>query len=154
LKAGNVVLLIEDDIDELYAFEKALSRAGIVNPVKIARHLQESLCYLRGVGVYGNRSEYPLPVLVILNMALAPEPVAAERILECLRSSQELARIPVIALARSEEHDEVQSAYDRGVSGYFLKGRDLTEVVELIGEMQIAASSPEGHSRQSLSHQF
>lgn len=153
MKVRNVVLLIEDDIDELYAFEKALNKAGIVNPVQIARHLQETLCYLRGVGVYGNREAYPLPVLVILNMALAPQPTAAEEILECLRSTPELSSIPVIALARTEGHAEVQHAYDHGVSGYFLRGRDLTEVVELIAEMQIIeARRPEKSS--TLAHQF
>lgn len=154
MKVRNVVLLIEDDIDELYAFEKALNKAGIVNPVQIARHLQETLCYLRGVGVYGNREAYPLPVLVILNMALDPEPTAAEEILECLRSTPELASIPVIALAKTEEDAEVQHAYDHGVSGYFLRGRDLSEVVELIAEMQIVEPRRPGKNANYATHQF
>jgi CheY-like chemotaxis protein len=137
MKESAVVLLVEENIDELYAFEKGMRQGGIRNPVRIVRHAAEARCYLEGVGVYDNRLLYPLPAVVLLDLALNPEGSSYE-LLTSIRRQPHLCDTPVVALGNPGTLPaDVQRAFDLGANAYFAKETDLSELVRMLKDLQL-----------------
>lgn len=137
MKESAVVLLVEENIEQLYAFEKGLRDGGIRNPVRIVRHAAEARCYLEGVGVYDNRRMYPLPAVVLLDLGLKPEGSPVE-LLKSIRRQPHLRDIPVIALGRPHTGAaDIQKLFDLGANAYFARETDLSELVRMLKEIQL-----------------
>lgn len=132
MKETAVVLLVNENIDELYEFERGLRDGGILNPVRIVRHAGEARCYLEGIGVYENRDAYPLPALVLLDLALSPEG-SAFKLLRSMRRQPTLMDIPVIALGRNSTSEVViQDLFDQGGNAFFSKSEGLGQLIEVL----------------------
>jgi CheY-like chemotaxis protein len=105
-----------------------------VNPLRIVRDGDEAIQYLGGRGVFADRSRYPLPSLVLLDLKL-PKRSGLE-VLEFLRAQPSMKQTPVIVLTSSQESTDIQRAYALGANSYLLKpvGFDgLLEMVKAIG---------------------
>ena len=61
------LLLAEDDENDIFLLQRALSEANVQNPLFVARDGQEAIDYLSGVGKFANREHYPVPCLLILD---------------------------------------------------------------------------------------
>jgi DNA-binding response OmpR family regulator len=77
------------------------------------------LDYLSGVGEYRDRSRWPRPHLVLLDLKVPL--VDGLEILEWVRRHPALQNLPVFVLTSSDETKEQRRAFELGVSGYFLK---------------------------------
>ena len=47
-----------------------LGEANITNPLQVVTDSQQALDYLSGMGQYANRTQYPLPFIVFLDLKL------------------------------------------------------------------------------------
>lgn len=122
------ILLVEDEENDVLFFQRAVIKAGIGNPVHVARDGQEAIDYLRGVGKFDRRVEFPLPRLVLLDLKL-PFVMGLE-VLEWIRQRSGLAPIVVI-LSSSREEADIASAYGLGANGYLVKPAEAS----LLGDM-------------------
>ncbi|MEO6568383.1 MAG: response regulator, partial [Opitutaceae bacterium] len=64
------ILLVEDEPHSVFFFEHSLEKLKITNPLRVAKDGREALDYLEGVGEFGDRSKFPLPTLVVLDIKL------------------------------------------------------------------------------------
>jgi CheY-like chemotaxis protein len=137
MKETAVVLLVEESIDELYAFEKGMRESGIQNPVRIVRHAAEARCFLEGVGVYENRGVYPLPAVILLDLGLKPRGSSIE-LLKAIRRQPHLQDTPIIALDRPETGQvDIQQVFDLGANAYFAKDSDLSDLMRMLKDLQL-----------------
>ncbi len=128
------ILMVEDDPNDILLTQRAFMQASLVNPLRIVRDGEEAIQYLGGRGVFADRTRYPLPSLVLLDLKL-PKRSGLE-VLEFLREQPSLKQTPVIVLTSSQESTDVQRAYALGANSYLLKpvGFDgLLEMVKAIG---------------------
>ena len=65
-----VILLAEDREDDILLIRKAFKDGFINNPLFVVRNGEEAIDYLEGVGKYSNRSEFPLPDLLLLDLKM------------------------------------------------------------------------------------
>src|SRR5687768_6955783 len=65
-----VILLAEDDDNDVALFRRAFAKAAIPNPIHIVGDGEQVIAYFRGEGAYSNRSEYPLPTLLLLDLKM------------------------------------------------------------------------------------
>jgi CheY-like chemotaxis protein len=129
-----VLLLVEDDPDHVLLIQRAFGRANLVNPLKIVRDGEEAIAYLAGTGDYADRTRYPLPSLLLLDLKL-PRKSGLE-VLEWIRGDAALRLLPVVVLTSSEESRDIDRAYALGVNSYLVKPirfEDLLEMVKSIG---------------------
>ena len=63
-----LILLAEDDENDIALFRRALANADIRNPVEIVRDGDEAIAYLKGEGKFSDRTKYPLPALMLLDL--------------------------------------------------------------------------------------
>ncbi|MGB6017807.1 MAG: response regulator [Nodosilinea sp.] len=115
----HVILLVEDSSTDILLVQRAFKRANITNPIRIVKDGDEAIDYLSGQNNYSDRSQYPLPALILLDLKL-PRRHGIE-VLDWLKQQPIIKRIPVVVLTSSREDTDIDRAYDLGVSSYLLK---------------------------------
>lgn len=127
------ILLVEDSSTDILFIQRAFKQANIVNPVRIVRDGDEAVDYLAGQNGYGDRDQYPLPALILLDLKL-PRRDGLE-VLGWLKQQPGIKRIPVVVLTSSREDADIDRAYDLGVSSYLVKPVELPALNKLVGHI-------------------
>jgi CheY-like chemotaxis protein len=116
---SQTILLVEDYDDDVFAMERALAKANITNPLQVVTDGQRALDYLSGTGQYANRTQYPLPFLIFLDLKLPF--VDGFEILAWIRQQSALKSVIVIVLTGSAETRDKDKAYALGARSYLVK---------------------------------
>jgi len=122
-----VILLVEDRGNEIILIRKALEKGDIFNPLQVVRDGPEALAYLSGEGRYGNRDEFPLPALVLLDLKMPG--MDGFEVLSWIRQQPGLRALRVIVLTSSEAPRDVNEAYRLGANSFLVKPMDFKEFV-------------------------
>ena len=124
-----IFLLAEDSENDVFLMQRALQASGIPNPLQVVKDGAEVIAYLSGHNQYQNRSEYPLPAVVLLDLNL-PRKNGFE-ILEWMRTQPTLKRIVVIILTASNRSADADRAYDLGANFYLTKPSKFDDLVKM-----------------------
>jgi len=103
MPSGNlgVFLLVEDNADDVVLIQRAFAKAKVLNPLQITRRGEEAIEYLSGTGKYSNRSEFPLPALVLLDLNMPG--LNGFDVLRWIREQPGLVTLRVVVLTSSDE---------------------------------------------------
>src|SRR5437867_11350432 len=93
------VLLVEDDLNDIFLVKRAFKIARIENPLQVVTDGLEAMQYLRGDGKYADRKEHPLPKLIVMDIRM-PRKTGFE-VLEWVKSDGPLRRIPAVIVSSS-----------------------------------------------------
>ena len=124
------ILLVEDDSIDVKAFQRAMTKVKINNPVTIARDGVEAWEFLQGC-VATNRESMPNLVILDINM---PRMNGLE-LLTKIRADKNLHHLIVFVLTTSNDEKDKFEAFNMNVAGYMLKsdmGNSFIRAVELI----------------------
>jgi CheY-like chemotaxis protein len=124
-----VIMIVEDRDDDILLMRKAFERASLTNPVHVVRSGDEAVAYLSGEGKYANRAEYPLPVLVLLDLKMPG--MDGFELLTWIRQQEGIRGLPVVVLTSSSEMRDVNRAYALGANSFFVKELDFQGAVDL-----------------------
>jgi len=123
------ILQIEDEESEVVLLREAFSRAGILNPIRVARDGEQAIEYLAGEGRFSNRSIYPKPELALLDLNIPK--VRGLEVLSWIREQPSLNSLRVAVLSSSEDPADMKSAYGLGISAYYVKPASMSERIRL-----------------------
>jgi CheY-like chemotaxis protein len=123
------ILWVEDDADDVLLIGRALRKAGLEQPA-LARDGREAVAYLAGSGPFADRSMYPFPTLVLLDLKLPK--LSGFEVLQWIREHEETSRIPVVMFTSSKEGSDIDRAYSLGANAYLLKSVDHEHLVEAL----------------------
>lgn len=124
------VLLVEDDLVDARAVERAFSKHRIANPIVHAMNGTDALAVLRGADP-DRHIERPYIVLLDLNMPV----MGGHEFLAALRADEQLRDTVVFVLTTSSADEDIRRAYDQNVAGYLVKSRiaeDFADVASLV----------------------
>lgn len=127
------ILLVEDDDNDVFLMQRAMSKANIGAPVHVAVNGQEAIDYLSGEGKFSDRTVYPLPHCIFLDLKLPF--VHGFEVLEWIRSQPSLQEINVLILTSSGEERDRQRATQLGAKGYLVKPPTAQSLLEVIRYM-------------------
>jgi DNA-binding response OmpR family regulator len=136
MKKDGVIFLLENSTDYLFCLDQAFRTSQVMNPLRVARYGNEAILYLKGVGIYGDRTHYPLPSLIIIDLAIPDGSGMA--VLGWIRRQAEFNEIPVIILVQPAQEKYVQDAFDRGANAYYLKRDDLAALAQMIRALELS----------------
>ena len=125
-----VVLIVEDDADDRDLLARAFKRAGIGVPLWFAKDGDEAVAYLEHAVADPAQVS---PFIILLDLKLPRR--SGFEVLEWIKGTARLRRIPVIILTSSRENVDLERAYDLGANSYLVKParpEALREMVEQI----------------------
>src|SRR5687767_7093317 len=120
--SDSLILMVEDDPDQVLITKRALAKADLANPVQVVGTGDKAIAYLSGKPPYGDRTDHPLPAIILLDLKLPR--VSGLTILEWIRKQPELRNIPVAILTVSINPQDRRRADELGVCAYLCKPVD------------------------------
>lgn len=129
------ILLVEDSPDDALLIQRAFRKANLANPVELVRDGEEAVAYLSGKAPYDDRTHFPLPVFMLLDLKL-PRRSGLE-VLAWVRQESVVKRLPVVVLTSSRESVDVNRAYDLGVNSYLTKPVGFEALVEMVKNVNL-----------------
>jgi len=120
------ILLVDDDENDVLIMTMALRKVGLTCSICVARDGREAEEYLSGTGKFADRSAYPLPYLVLMDLKL-PRVMGLE-VLKWLRERPEFDSTIVLVLSSSPMPDDIQGAYRLRANGYLVKPSGLDKL--------------------------
>jgi CheY-like chemotaxis protein len=132
---GNFTILLAEDVeDDVFFMRRALRQANISNPLQVASDGQVAIDYLSGQGQYADRSQYPMPSLVFLDLKM-PHKNGFE-VLEWIRQQPELETLTVIVLTSSSEELDIHQTYRLGARSFLIKPPTPEMLVDLLDSLK------------------
>lgn len=129
------MLLAEDDEHDVFFMQRAFGRAGVTQPIMAVNNGQEAIQYLHGEGNFADRSKYPAPRLVLLDLKMPL--VDGFEVLSWIREQPGLREwLPVLVLSSSAQEADVKKALALGAHEYLVKPGDFNSLVGLVEEIK------------------
>ena len=128
------ILLVEDDPGDQNLTERAFERAKIKNRLFIVDDGEAALDFLLRRGDYRDPQDALRPDLILLDLNLPK--LDGRQVLNHIRSTPELRRIPVIVLTTSRQEEDILRSYDLGVNSYISKPIRAVEFVRVIEALE------------------
>ncbi len=113
------ILIAEDGDDDLFFMKRALKGVDVPYELRVVTDGQQAIDYLSGENEYANRTLWPLPDLLFLDLKM-PRQNGFE-VLEWIRTQPSLDRLRVVVLTGSPEARDRQRAQTLGAATYLVK---------------------------------
>lgn len=133
LGSNIITLLVEDNADDVLLIQRAYRKANLPGPTQALTNGQQAIEYLAGSGAYADRTRFPLPSVILLDLKL-PRTSGLEVLAWMRQPTQhpDIRRIPVVVLTSSRERADVNAAYDRGANSYLVKPVRFDALLEMV----------------------
>jgi len=128
-----LILLVEDNNMDVELILEAFKEARLGNKIQVANTGEDALDYLLGQGPYADRTAYPPPDLILLDLKLPG--IDGHEILRRLKSTEGLKRIPVVILTSSRDEGDRAMSYDIGANSYLVKPVDFDSFIKVVRQV-------------------
>ena len=135
-----IILLAEDNENDAALLQIALEECGVRHVLVTTEDGQDAMAYLRGDFPYTNRSLYPLPRLIILDLDMPR--MSGFDVLAWLASQPDLRHLPAIVLSGSSDASNVSKARALGALDYHVKTHRMAELVQSVQSIGARWLSP------------
>lgn len=127
------ILLVEDNVDHAELVMRSFEEHRVANQIYHITNGEEALEYLFRQGAYTDPSRSPRPHVILLDLRLPR--IDGLEILEVIRSSPEIANIPVVVLTTSQAEQDVARAYSEHVNSYLVKPVDFNNFTRMMEDL-------------------
>lgn len=124
------ILILEDDPNDVFLLQRALKKNSILNPLQIVPDGIEAVAYLSGAGKYADRSTYPFPSFIIMDLKMPR--MGGLEVLQWLQDHPEYKVIPTLVLTSSRQQIDIARAYRLGANSYMVKPGSFDELLVMI----------------------
>jgi len=124
------ILLADDDPEDRMLLIDGFREARLMNPIYEVEDGEELLDFLYNRNKYADKSEFPKPKLILLDLNM-PKKDGREALKE-IKLDDNLKSIPVVALTTSKAEEDILKTYNLGVSGYITKPGSFQDLLSII----------------------
>jgi CheY-like chemotaxis protein len=128
------ILLVDDDPDDVTLIEEALLGAGITVPLIRLENGEQAVDYLSGAPPYNDRTLFPLPRLVLLDLKM-PKRNGFD-VLAWIQAQPFLAELAVIVLTGSVREEDRKRAEELGAWDFQVKPVSFVELVRIVRHVE------------------
>ena len=126
---GKSILLADDEDNDALLIKRAFKKAGINALIHRVKDGEDALSYLQGEGIYHDRTVYPFPDMVLLDLKMPRR--SGFEVLKWIRAHEHFKRLVVIVLTSSQQSFDINQAYDLGANSYLVKPLNFEELMHL-----------------------
>jgi CheY-like chemotaxis protein len=137
------ILLVEDRADDVFFMERALQKTHLKHPLRVVTDGQKAIEYLSGEDDYSDRTAFPFPGLVIVDLKMPG--ISGFEVVEWMRKNPATRLTPIIVLSSSSLPADINRTYELGANAYMVKPPDhraLERLLQTIGEFWLATEGP------------
>lgn len=121
------MLIADDDPHDAFFLQRALKKSSIPVTPRFFPDGVEALRYLKADPPYNDRSLYPLPRIILLDIKM-PRKTGFE-VLQEIRATPNLKRIIAVMFSTSNLARDIDLAYDLGANAFVSKPTDSDQLV-------------------------
>ena len=138
------ILVVDDRRDDVDLLKLMFKRSHILNPVQTVDSVHDAICYLKGEGVYSDRSAYPFPTLMFIDLHLTDG--SGFDVLRWVRKHEPQSPVGVVVLSGSDVN-AFDQAYKLGAHSFLTKPLKFEEFENMVHHVRglKLTSIPEGH---------
>jgi CheY-like chemotaxis protein/DNA-binding Xre family transcriptional regulator len=129
------ILLIEDDRRDVELTLRAFRKVNITNVVHVVRDGAEALDFLFCTGSHQNRTNQPLPGVILLDLNLPK--VSGLEVLRKIKADARLRKIPLIVLTVSSRERDIAECRRLGAASYIVKPVGFQNFSEVTPHLQM-----------------
>ena len=126
----HIYLVAEDDQDTQILIKRAFKKADLAPPIYFTNDGHETIRYLSGDGDYADRTRYPMPALLLLDLKMPLRD--GFDVLRWIRAQAHLRRLVVIMFSGSSLEQDVEEAFNLGVNSFVMKPVSFSELLQVI----------------------
>ena len=115
--------------------QQAFDKAGVTSRLHVVRDGAEVLAYLKGEGEYADRSVFPAPDVLLLDVNM-PQLNGFE-VLAWVRQEPSYSRLMVHMLSGSSLEVDVQRSYDLRANSYVVKPNRVDDLIAFVSAFHI-----------------
>ena len=127
---AKLILIVEDEEDDAKLLQVLLTNCGIANPVRVALSGEEAMNYLAGGPPFANRTAYPQPRIVFIDLKLPG--MSGFDLLRWTKAHPELKNSFVVVLSATGDLMSVQAAYSLGANSFLIKPCRAADLENLV----------------------
>lgn len=133
------VLAVEDESADAEFIERIGSQSPLAATFRLLRSAEEARVYLGGEEPYNDRSQFPVPDLVLLDLKLRR--MSGLDLLRWIRQTPSLRAMPVVVLSGTANATDLNRAYELGIDGYIVKSVDLKGLAATLSGVLVTLAS-------------
>lgn len=134
MRDQSLILIVEDNEDHVLLLRRAFRSLRMLNPLQVVNTGERAIEYLKGVGRYSNREEFPLPSLVLLDLKMRG--IDGFNVLRWIREQDGLRTLRVVVLSSSNLMSDVNEAYQLGANSFLVKPTDFNDLIQIMRAFQ------------------
>ena len=128
------ILLVEDNRMDIELTLDAFREHRLSNQVQVVRTGEDALAYLFGEDQYADRSRFPLPDLVLLDIKLPG--IDGIEVLKLAKQQPVVRRVPIVILTSSSDEGDRILSYDHGANSYLIKPVQFDDFIEAVRSIE------------------
>lgn len=128
------ILIIEDSPEDFEAIVRALTKAGVVNPVYRFSYGEDAFDFLKQRGRFFKNGDETRPALILLDLNLPGSD--GLKVLQAVRADDSLRAIPVIVLSTSSDSKGVEDCYLAGANSYITKPAGPEQLYDVVRKLK------------------
>ncbi len=128
------ILLAEDEENDIFMMRRAVKKMN--NPVflQATKDGEEAIEYLSGKNQYADRTLYPLPSLIILDIKM-PRKNGFD-VMEWIKADGSFIHVPIVVISSSKVQNDVEKAHRLGAREYLVKPVGFEQLQRFFGSTE------------------
>jgi DNA-binding NarL/FixJ family response regulator len=123
------ILQVDDDANDIFLFQRAMTKVGVANPIQVVHDGQQAIDYLQGAGKFCDREKFPFPCLLLMDLKLPY--VMGLDVLKWIRE-QPGTPLMVVMLTASAEDADIAEAYRLGANAFLTKPSEASKLEDMV----------------------
>ena len=133
------VLAVEDESADAEFIERVGTQSPLAASFRLLRSAEEARLYLDGGEPYSDRSQFPVPNLILLDLKLRR--MSGLDLLRWIRQSSSHRTMPVVVLSGTADANALNRAYELGIDAYIVKPVDLKGLAATLSGVLVTLAS-------------
>ena len=126
----HIYLIAEDDPDTQLLIQRAFKQGDLAAPIHFVDDGEQTIEYLAGRGQFSDRSRYPLPAILLLDLKMPFKD--GFDVLRWIRAHPSFRKLVVIMFSGSSLERDVEQAFELGVNSFVMKPVSFSELLQVI----------------------
>lgn len=121
------ILLAEDNSDDVALIRAAFKEAKLPYQFEVVADGEEAIRYLQGEGLYADRSRFPVPFLLLLDLKMPVK--TGFDVLNWIQERPAFKDLLVVVLSGSQLSTDMTQARQLGSNSYLVKSADYKQLI-------------------------